>query len=171
MTRARAALASLALGSLLLLAGGLRARAQQAQGALDRPGRFAPAPAGAELPALWVLDTWTGRVSTAEVSVDGAADGQAAIVDLPEGVRWVRPLARDVSAGRVLPHGLAPLGVGAGVPVFAWQPAAGRPGIVDTRTGVHYLLSAADPTAGDLKVIRTDLRTLTRSTRDVRGGD
>lgn len=151
-----------------------RSAAQQPGGQQPfRPaaGRFAPGPLLEDGGLLCVLDTWTGRVHAAPVATEPAEGVKAWVVDLPEAQMWERPLARDVSAGHVLQHGLPLSGTGAGAPVFAWQPvphASGHgPGIVDTRTGVHYSVVGGRLGPG-CKVMRTDLRMLTRSVREVR---
>jgi hypothetical protein len=136
-------------------------------------GRFEPGPLLQHDGLLCVLDTWTGRVHAAPPSAEPAEGVKAWVVDLPEAAMWERPLARDVSAGHVLQHGLPLAGTGAGAPVFAWQSVPYRaghaPGIVDTRTGVHYHLVDGKVGPG-CKVMRTDLRMLTRSVREVRTG-
>jgi hypothetical protein len=127
-------------------------------------GRYAPG--GLEGGALCALDTWTGRLHVAPA---GAAFGEgvkAWVVDLAEAQLWERPLARDVSAGHTLPHGMPLPGTGAGAPVFEWHPVDGRPGALDTRTGAHYAVEG--PVGPGCSVVRTDLRLLTRSVRQVR---
>lgn len=129
-------------------------------------GRFVPGPL--EDGPLCVLDTWTGRV---HVAPKGAALGdgvKAWVVDVAEATLWERPLARDVSAGHVLPHGLPVSGQGAGAAVFAWHPVDAQPGALDTRTGAHYVISGA--VGPGCSIVRTDLRLLTRSIREVRTG-
>lgn len=159
---------ALLLAPLALLAGaGLGARTSLAQQPPFRPspGRYsACALAGDE--RVLVLDTWTGRLHAAP---PGAALGEgvkAWVVDLPEALAWERPLARDVSGGHTLQHGLPLAGTGAGAPVFEWHPVGGRPGALDTRAGVHYAVEGALGPGGS--VVRTDLRLLSRSVRPLR---
>lgn len=163
MRRTGLALLLLPLVTVAALLG--RSAAQQPGGAQPfRPvaGRFAPGPLAGEV--TWVVDTWTGRLHAA---MPGQGEGvKAWVVDPAEGLLWERPLARDVSAGHVLQHGMPLSGVGAGAPVFEWQPMGAQPGVLDTRTGVHHLvLGVGGP---KVTIIRTDLRMLTRSEREVR---
>jgi hypothetical protein len=124
------------------------------------PGRYLPAPLGGHLA---VLDAYTGRVHFAPEGE--AIAGDAWVIDVEAAQRWRRPLSRDVSSGQVLQHGLPLAGTGAGSAVFAWQPAGDTPGVLDTRTGAHYLILG--DVAGDCRIVRTDLRLLTRSVRQV----
>jgi hypothetical protein len=129
-------------------------------------GRFVPGPLASG--PLCVLDTWTGRIHVAPA---GAAFGdgvKAWVVDLAEASLWERPLARDVSAGHVLQHGMPLSGVGAGAAVFAWHTVDGQPAALDTRTGAHYAI--VGPIGPGCSIVRTDLRMLTRSVREVRTG-
>lgn len=165
----------LVLGVTVALLHGRTAGQQPQQPFRPAAGRFQPGPLlQADASAvLCVLDTWTGRVHAAPLKTEPADGVKAWVIDLPEAAMWERPLARDVSAGHVLQHGLPLSGTGAGAPVFAWQPvphAAGHaPGVVDTRTGVHYHLVDGKVGAG-CRVMRTDLRMLSRSVREVRTG-
>lgn len=157
-------LAPLALVLAALVQGPTPTAAQQPAPFRPTAGRFVPGPL--EGGPLCVLDTWTGRLHLAPV---GAAFGdpvKAWVVDLPEASLWERPLARDVSAGHVLQHGMPLPGVGAGAAVFAWQPVGDQPGALDTRTGAHYAL--AGTVGPGCTIVRTDLRMLTRSVREVR---
>jgi hypothetical protein len=159
----RAAPLALTLILLGLAAGAARPGAAQQADPPYRPvaGRYLPAP----LPGgrLAVLDSYTGRVQLAPAG--DAIGGDAWVIDVELAVRWKRPLARDVSGGVVLQHGLPLAGVGAGAPVFAWQPDGEAPGVLDTRTGAHHLILG--DIAGECRIVRTDLRLLTRSVREV----
>lgn len=162
-------LAPLALGLAVLLEGTTPTAAQQPPAPFRAvPGRFAPAPLQEGGP-LCVLDTYTGRIHVAPTGV-GLGDGvKAWVVDLPEALMWERPLARDVSAGHVLQHGMPLSGQGAGAPVFAWHPVDGQPvAALDTRTGVHYAIYGV--VGPECAIVRTDLRLLTRSVREARTG-
>lgn len=133
---------------------------QGGRGFQAQPQRFQPGQVGGKLACL---DTYTGRL---HVTPAGEGLGaEAVIVDLPRASMWRRPLARDVSGGRVLEHGI-PSGNGAGATVFTWHPNEGVPGVLDTRSGVHYALQGEVGPQG--KVVRTDLRLLTRSVREVK---
>lgn len=161
-----APLAPLALAVAALLHAPSPTAAQQPPPFRAVAGRFVPGPL--ESGPLCVLDTWTGRL---HVAPTGAALGdgvKAWVVDLPEACMWERPLAKDVSAGHVLQHGLPLSGVGAGAAVFAWHPVDGQPAALDTRTGAHYAI--AGPIGPGCTIVRTDLRLLTRSVREVRTG-
>ncbi len=149
----------------LLVLAGLHARST-AQQPPFRPAAGRYAPASLEGGRVVALDTWTGRLHVAPA---GAAFGdgvKAWVVDLPEALVWERPLARDVSAGHDLPHGMPLPGVGAGAPVFEWHPVDGRPGALDTRTGAHYVVTGE--VGPGCSIVRTDLRLLTRSVRQTR---
>lgn len=170
-------------GLTLLLVGSIVALALAPSAAQTPPGgtppfrpvagRFEPGPLLQPDVLLCVLDTWTGRVHIAPLTTEPADGVKAWVVDLPEAQLWERPLARDVSAGHVLQHGLPLSGIGAGAPVFAWASVPNTsgngqtPGILDTRTGAHYYLVDGKVGAG-AKVLRTDLRMLSRSVREVK---
>jgi hypothetical protein len=143
-----------------------RSAAQQGggqQGFRPTAGRFVPGVLAGGV--CWSLDTWTGRVHAAPAGAPGEG-AKAWVVDPAEGLLWERPFARDVSGGHVLQHGLPLPGIGAGAPVFEWHPIEGTPGVLDTRTGVHYLVRGS--LADKVTIVRTDLRMLTRSEREAR---
>lgn len=159
----RPALLVVPLALVLMVALHARSGAQQPP---FRPAAGRYAPAELEGGRLCALDTWTGRL---HVAPTGAAFGEgvkAWVLDLPEAQLWERPLARDVSAGHALPHGMPLPGTGAGASVFAWHPVGGRPGALDTRTGAHYAVQGE--VGPGCSVIRTDLRLLSRSVREAR---
>ena len=149
---------AVALAAAVILYG--QGWAQQGGSFQPRAQRFEPAQVDGKLACL---DTYTGRL---HVTPAGEGLGEEAlVVDLPEACMWRRPLARDVSGGNVLAHGI-PSGDGAGAVVYTWHAAGGVPGVLDTRTGVHYALQGELGPQG--KVVRTDLRLLTRSVREVK---
>jgi hypothetical protein len=150
--------------SLALLVVALRPGAAQQEPFRPTAGRFVPGALEGGL--LCVVDAYTGRLHLAPT---GEAHGEAVkawVVDLPEALMWERPLARDVSANIPMQHPLPLSGTGAGAPVFQWHPSAGAPGVLDTRSGAHYVLQGA-PGPG-CRVVRTDLRMISRSVREVR---
>lgn len=165
MRRPSLLLAPLALISALTLVVSLHAPSTaQQQPFRPAAGRYEAGPL--EGGRLCVLDTWTGRLHVAPAGAAFGDSVKAWVVDLPQALLWERPLARDVSAGHTLPHGMPLPGTGAGASVFAWHPVDGLPGALDTRTGAHYVV--AGEVGPGCSVVRTDLRLLTRSVREVR---
>lgn len=156
-----------ALAALAALAATPWLVAQDATPARATPGRFASPPVPIDLSGYTgTLDTWTGTLYLAQGE---PGTGSAIVLDLPNAQATIKPLAKDMSAGGVVVLPPVPNPAGTGAPAFAWAPVRERAlAVLDTRSGVHYLLEGKIEPGETPHVHRTDLRLSTRSTRELR---